>query len=106
MLERGSLNQKTQNNYFMESKRKPVIQFNDPIWISDVAFFADITRHLNILNKKFQSPKHLTHNLFDCVKSFECKLYLWQNQLRKFNLTHLEELSQCETYDVISISLH
>lgn len=85
---------------FLESKNKPVCELDDPIWISDLAFCADITMHLNILNKKLQSPGNFIHNLFDCVKSFERKIDLWINQLKNFDLTHFQKLSQCEGYDM------
>lgn len=85
---------------FMINKEKPVDEFNDPTWVSDLAFCADITMHLNILNQRLQNQDNLIHNLFDCVKSFEMKLDIWKNQLKNFDLTHFEKLSQCEGYDM------
>lgn len=72
----------------MESKEQPVDMFNNPIWVSDLGFLADITMHLNIFNKKMQHPENLVNNLFDCAKLFVIKLDLWQNQLKDFDLTH------------------
>lgn len=85
---------------FIGSKEQPVNMFNDPIWVSDLGFLADITMHFNIFNKKMQPPENLINNLFDCVKSFESKLDLWQNQLKDFDLTHFQNVSQCEGYDM------
>lgn len=85
---------------FMQKKDKSVNEFDDPLWVSDLAFCADITYHLNVLNKRLQGPDNFIHNIFDCIKSFECKLNLWQNQLKDYDFTHFEKLSECEGFDM------
>lgn len=85
---------------FMLKKEKSVSEFDDPSWVSDLAFCTDITMHLNVLNKKMQRPDSFIHNVFDCVKSFERKLHLWQDQLKDYDFTHFEKLSECEGYDM------
>lgn len=50
---------------FLEMLGKPVHEFNDQIWLSDLGIMADITMHINILNKQMQHPDNLIHSLYD-----------------------------------------
>lgn len=82
---------------FMQSKDKAIPQFADEAWLSDLGFLADITSHLNDLNKKLQGKDNLVHELFDALKAFEVKLDLWINQFKKNVTTHFPNLSSCQT---------
>lgn len=64
---------------FMESKGKPVIEFDDENWLMDLAFLVDITTHLNELNVRLQGKNQLISNMFQIITAFELKLKLWQS---------------------------
>jgi hypothetical protein len=71
---------------FMQSKGKPIAEFNDPKWMTDFAFVTDISLHMNDLNTRLQSKDRLVHTLFDHIKASVAKLKLWEAQLaKKFN---------------------
>lgn len=53
----------------MQIKDKAIPQFADEVWLSDLGFLADITSHLNDLNKKLQGKDNLGHELFSWVLS-------------------------------------
>jgi hypothetical protein len=61
---------------FMQSKGKPLAEFNDPKWMADFAFVTDILLHMNDLNTRLQSKDQLVHTLFDHIKAFVVKLKL------------------------------
>lgn len=70
---------------FMKRKGKPVKQFENEEWMSDLAFLADITGHLNDLNLNLQGKGKLVHHMLNQIKSFESKLVLWGKQLKNSN---------------------
>lgn len=57
--------------------------------VSVLVFCADITMHLSVFTEKVHHSDIFVHNVSDCVKSFECKLEMWKDQLKNYNLTHL-----------------
>jgi len=77
---------------FMAMKDKDVPQLSDPTFLSDLAFLTDITQHLNTLNLQLQGPKQVITLMYDCIKSFKCKLSLWAKQLAADNLAHFSSL--------------
>ncbi|XP_063820200.1 general transcription factor II-I repeat domain-containing protein 2-like [Pseudophryne corroboree] len=79
---------------FMQTKGKPIAEFNDPKWISDFAFVTDISLHMNDLNTRLQSKDQLVHTLFDHIKTFVEKLKLWEAQLTKKDFTHFKLLGE------------
>ena len=81
---------------FMEGKGNPIAEFNDAEWISDLAFLADITSHLNELNSRLQRKGQLINCMFDHVKAFQVKLSLWENQINNKNFTHFPILLNCK----------
>jgi hypothetical protein len=66
---------------FMQTKGKPIAEFNDPKWMTDFAFLTDISLHMNDLNTRLQSKDQLMHTLFDHMKAFVAKHRLWVAQL-------------------------
>jgi hypothetical protein len=65
----------------MQSKGKPIAEFNDPKWMTDFAFVPDISLHMNDRNTRLQSKDQLVHTLFHHIKAFVAKLKLWEAQL-------------------------
>jgi len=70
-------------------KDKDVPQLSDPTFLSDLAFLTDITQHLNTLNLQLQGPKQVITLMYDCIKSFKCKLSLWAEQLATWPISYL-----------------
>jgi hypothetical protein len=81
----------------MEKKNKIIEELDDEGWISDSAFFVDVTGHLNTLNKELQGKDKLITEMFDSIKAFKVKLRLRENQLRVHNLVHFPHLRSQET---------
>ena len=81
-------------NHFMVEKGKPVLHFDDPQWVCDLAFLVDITQYLNILNSKLQGRNQFIQTLFDHIYAFEAKLKIFEKQLLEGNLYHFENLSK------------
>jgi hypothetical protein len=71
----------------MDMKGKPLPEFSDEDWISDFAFLADMTQHLNDLSLQLQGRNRLVNDIFAHVKAFQVKLRLWEIQLTKQNKT-------------------
>lgn len=78
---------------FMAKKGKPVKQFENAEWMSDLAFLTDITGHLNDLNLSLQGKDKLVHNMLNQIKAFENKLVLWKKQIENFNFAHFPTLA-------------
>jgi hypothetical protein len=60
----------------MEKKNKRIEELDDEGWISDLAFFVDVTGHLNTLNRELQGKDKLMTEMFDSIKAFKVKLRL------------------------------
>jgi hypothetical protein len=60
---------------FTEKKNKRIEELDDEGWISDLAFFVDVTGHWNTLNKELQSKDKFITEMFDIRLSnlsFDC----------------------------------
>ncbi|KAE9532362.1 hypothetical protein AGLY_009985 [Aphis glycines] len=79
---------------FMESKGKPVIEFEDENWLMDLAFFVYITTHLNELNVRLQGKNQLISNMFQIITPFELKLKLWQSQVKVNDFMYFPTLAK------------
>jgi len=77
---------------FVAMKDKDVPQPGNPTFLSDLAFLTGITQHLNTLNLQLQGQKQVITLMYNCIKSFKCKLSLWAKQLAAGNLAHLSSL--------------
>lgn len=73
---------------FLISKNQDASLFFDKIWLQDLSFMVDITKHLSDLNLKLQGKDQIITNMCDQVKAFKCKLLLWEKQLKNEDLTH------------------
>lgn len=84
---------RTEIKIFMETKGKPVAEFEDEDWILDLAFLVDVTEHLNDLNLRLQGRNQLINNMFQTITAFERKLKLWHSQIIVKDLTHFSTLA-------------
>ncbi|XP_014787391.1 general transcription factor II-I repeat domain-containing protein 2B-like [Octopus bimaculoides] len=63
----------------MEKKGKPVLEFQSPEWLQDLAFIVDITDHLNNLNRMLESCKKSCYSIF--------KVYMCSSCVREIHLS-------------------
>jgi hypothetical protein len=75
---------------FMQAKKRPVAEFDDPTCVCDLAFLVDLTKHLNELNKTLQGRDVLLPDLLARVKAFEAKL----TQLMQQKLSHFHNVQK------------
>jgi hypothetical protein len=67
---------------FKKKKNKRIEDLDDEGWISDLAFFVDVTGHLNNPNKELQGKDKLSIS----IKAFKVKLRLWEYKLKVHTL--------------------
>lgn len=65
----------------MKSMEHDFPQLNDFSWLSKLMFFTDFSLHLNELNVKLQGFGKSIDVMFGLIKSFECKLSIFQRDL-------------------------
>lgn len=88
----------------METKGKQNLKFLSNKWLQDLAFMADITEHLNNLNKSLQGSKKIVTQYCESINSFKIKLNLWETQLSKSDLSHFPCLKEiCKTSHIFSL---
>ena len=73
---------------FMESKEKDSTVLQEEEWKCELAFLADKTTHLNVLNLQLQGRDRMIAGRYDAVKAFQLKIFLWETQLCHYNLPH------------------
>ena len=73
---------------FMESKVNDSTVLQDEEWKCELAFLADVTTHLNVLNLQLQGRDRMITDIYDALKAFHVKMFLWETQLRHCNLPH------------------
>lgn len=78
---------------FFASKSKNIPEFEDKEWVTDFAFFVDITSHLNHLNIQLQGKDQLVNTMFDLVSAFQMKLGLWEQQMKNKKFSHFPTLA-------------
>lgn len=59
---------------FMAKKDNDEPELGDPKFIPDLAFLTDLTDKMNMLNLSLQGNKQVIAVMYECVKSFKCKL--------------------------------
>ncbi|KAG8224907.1 hypothetical protein J437_LFUL006265 [Ladona fulva] len=67
---------------------KHIEKLSDSSWLLDLAFLADITEKLNILNLHLQGKDKELAQMMGSVKAFKAKLTLWISQMRSKSLVH------------------
>ena len=70
--------------------------------LSDLTFVANLdflTDHLSMFNLSLQGSNQVVTAMYDCVKSFKCKLSLWSKQLANGNLAHFKTLQSVDKID-------
>ncbi|XP_073807411.1 general transcription factor II-I repeat domain-containing protein 2-like [Danio rerio] len=85
-LSRGSALQrffslKEEIRHFLDEKGQPMKQLSDPVWLANLAFLVDITKHLNELNVNLQGKDAVVSQLYAHIKAFGIKLQLFQRHL-------------------------
>ncbi|XP_075423872.1 general transcription factor II-I repeat domain-containing protein 2-like [Ascaphus truei] len=73
---------------FLITKNQDTSLFSDLVWLQDLSFMVDITKHLYDLNLRLQGKDQIITNMCDQVKTFKCKLVVWEKQLKNEDLTH------------------
>ena len=58
----------------MVSKHKFVPELDDENWLTDLAFLADLTTHLNELNMHLQDENQVIDTMFQMITAFQMKL--------------------------------
>jgi hypothetical protein len=48
------------------------------MWLQDLSFMVDITKHLSNLNLKLQGKDQIITAINNHIKAFKCKLDLWK----------------------------
>lgn len=65
-------------------------ELSNPVWLADLRFLADTTKHLNALNTRFQGQNAAVSQLYSNINAFGMKLQLFQMHLSRMqpNTTH------------------
>ena len=71
-------------------------EFDDPAFIANLALLTDLLDHLNMLDLSLQRSKQGIIAMYDCVKSFKCKVF---QQLANGNLAHFKTLQSVNKID-------
>nr|XP_049594684.1 general transcription factor II-I repeat domain-containing protein 2 [Syngnathus scovelli] len=79
---------------FMAKKGQSIPEISDPVWLADLGFLVDTTKHLNMLNTSLQGPNAVISQLSSHIKALGTKLQLFQRHLSQTqpNTTHFPEL--------------
>ncbi|XP_070405911.1 general transcription factor II-I repeat domain-containing protein 2-like [Nothobranchius furzeri] len=83
----------------LDKNGQPMPQLNDPVWLADLGFLVDLTRHLNALNTSLQGPNAVVSQLYSHIKAFRTKLLLFQRHLSQAqpNTAHFSSLQEIMT---------
>lgn len=72
-------------------------------WIGDLAFLMDFAAYFNEMNLKLLGENQLVNQLYNHVKTFQAKHFLWGTHLTSFNTFHSSILSNYVTHDYSSL---
>ncbi|GFS55224.1 general transcription factor II-I repeat domain-containing protein 2 [Trichonephila inaurata madagascariensis] len=75
--------------FFLNEKQRTFADLENSEWMWKLAFYVDLTNHMNELNLRLQGENHLP-DLYTNIKSFRQKIILLQSQLRKKCFTHFK----------------
>ena len=62
---------------FLKNKGRPMAEMEDESWLCDLAFFIDITTHMNELNTRLQQKVQYVSEMYGHIKDFMNQLRLW-----------------------------
>ena len=79
----------------MEKKGKPVLEFQSPEWLQDLASMVLIREHLDNLDKTLQGHKKVVTQCYDSIRAFKLKLTLWETQLSSGDLRFEGQIYLC-----------
>uniref|UniRef100_A0A0L8FRP6 Uncharacterized protein n=1 Tax=Octopus bimaculoides TaxID=37653 RepID=A0A0L8FRP6_OCTBM len=72
---------------FLGKRGKPLLEFQSPEWLQDLAFIVNITEHLYNLNKMLQGVKKLSHSILKAyMRSIDTSDLLINIQLEMIDL--------------------
>lgn len=80
---------------FLNEKHRPLTQLQNNAWLWKLAFYVDLTKHVNELNLRLQGENQHLPDLYTNIKSFRKKLILFQSQLRSKCFSHFKT---CEIF--------
>ncbi|XP_026027535.1 general transcription factor II-I repeat domain-containing protein 2 [Astatotilapia calliptera] len=66
---------------FLDETGQPMEELSDPVWLANLAFLVDITKHVNALNVNLQGKDAVVSQLYAHIKAFGTKLQLFQRHL-------------------------
>lgn len=66
---------------FLAEKGQPMQELSDSMWLADLDFLLDITKHLNVLKASLQGPDAVISQLYLHIKAFGTKLQLLKRHL-------------------------
>ncbi|XP_071039533.1 general transcription factor II-I repeat domain-containing protein 2-like [Parasteatoda tepidariorum] len=75
---------------FLTEKHRPLTELQSNAWLWKLAFYVDLTKHVNELNLRLQGENQHLPDLYTNIKSFRKKLILFQSQLRNSCVVHLK----------------
>lgn len=64
-------------------------ELSDPVWLADLAFMVDITKHLNALNVNLQGQEAVVSQLYAHIKALGTKLQRFQRHLSQTDTSQL-----------------
>lgn len=79
---------------FLKSTNQNFEQLEDSSWLMALAFLADITGKLNILNLELQGKDKHVAQMIGSVKSFKAKLILWMSHMKTKSLVHFPSMKK------------
>ncbi|UYV82702.1 hypothetical protein LAZ67_22000618 [Cordylochernes scorpioides] len=80
---------------FLNEKHRPLTELQNNAWLWKLAFYVDLTKHVNELNLRLQGENQHLPDLDTNIKSFRMKLILFQSQLRSKCFSHFKT---CEIF--------
>jgi hypothetical protein len=69
------------------------------MFLCELAFLTDITKHMNALNMKLQGKQKNVSNLFGHVNGFRNKLRLFKTAIERNDFTHFPCFNELSNYE-------
>lgn len=104
MLSRVWLLKEEIMEFYSTVLQREISEFHDEQFVNDFAFLVDITTHLNVLNTDLQGKNNLVSDMYHNVASFNAKIELWIDQLKKGQAVHFKTLKSCSNIDFVKYS--